>query len=260
MRIIDLKDVSFIRDGNAILRDFSWAIEKGEHWAMVGANGSGKTTVLRIAAGYSFPTDGEVRILGETLGETDMPCLRKMIGWVNSAFREWLPVSHSALEIVLSGIEASVGLYCDFEESQIEKAREALRSIGCLRLAERRYGTLSQGEQQRVLIARALINEPLLLILDEPCAGLDPVATERFLADIETLAKGENSPTVVFVTHKIEEIRGFMSRAILMKDGRALAAGPIGDVITTAKLSDAFGCNCVVFRENGQYSLSISID
>lgn len=257
MKILSVSNISFLRNGKSILSDINWTIKPGENWAMVGANGSGKTTLLSIIAGYNWFSDGYVEVLGERFGETSLHELRKKIGWVNSAFGTRLPAHHTALEIVCSGIDATIGFYRDFSKFEISKAKKSLKALGIPNLCERAYGTLSQGEQQRVLIARALINEPVLLILDEPCVGLDPVASEKFLDDLGCFAKSSFSPSIIFVTHRIDEIRPFLNRTVVMKEGRILAAGSTETVLTDEILSHAFNVNCSVSRNNSCYTMKI---
>jgi len=257
MNTIELKNITYQRDGKDILSGISWNIAPGENWAMVGPNGSGKTTLLSIVAGYNWPTEGLVQVLGRNFGETNLPELRKAIGWVSSAFRERLPERDIALDIVLSGIDASVGIYRDYAKKDVKRAQRALDHLGVSHLESRTYGTLSQGEQQRVLIARSLVNNPKLIILDEPCIGLDPQATESFLDDLSRLASRQNSPAIVFVTHRIEEIRPFVNRAIVLKKGKILAVGELKASLNSKVLSEAFDCRCVVSRRNSRYYLNI---
>ena len=258
MEILSVSNISFQRNGKSILSDINWTIKPGENWAIVGANGSGKTTLLSIIAGYNWFSDGCVSVLGECFGETSIHELRKKIGWVNSAFGTRLPAHHTALEIVCSGIDATIGFYRDFSESEISEAKKALNALGILNLAERTYGTLSQGEQQRVIIARALINKPVLLILDEPCVGLDPAATENFLDDLDCFVKSSFSPSIIFVTHRIDEIRPFMNRTIVMKEGRIIAAGATEAVLTDKTLGHAFNVNCTVLNHGCRYTMKIN--
>lgn len=254
--IVKLKNITFERGGRAILDDISWMIEQGQHWALLGANGSGKTTLLKIITGYEWPSSGSVEVLGRRYGDCNLPELRKHIGWVSTAIENKLPQEDSALEIVASGLEASVGLYREFAEHELKLAREMLAKVNAQNYAAQPFGTLSQGEQQRVLIARALINRPSLLILDEPCVGLDPAAKERFLADLSRLSNQPDAPTMVVVTHHIEEIDPWISWVMVLKNGEVLAAGRKSDTINTVTLSRAFGMDMLVKKEGLRYYIN----
>ena len=184
---VALKGVGFRRSGRAILADVDWTVLEREHWALLGANGSGKTTLLKIVTGYEWATTGTVEVLGHRFGHCNMPEVRKAIGWVSSAIEHRLPPRDSALGIVMSGLDSSLGLYRNFSDDEEQRSLATLDSLGIAQFAQRTYGSLSQGEQQRVVIARALVANPKLLILDEPCAGLDPAAREHFLEDLGEL-------------------------------------------------------------------------
>lgn len=237
----------------------NWTIEAGQHWALLGANGSGKTTLLKILCGYLWPTFGSVRVLGRQFGVCDVRQLRKLIGWVSSAMLQQLPGQDCAVEIVASGLEASIGLYRDFTSAEFDKAAQLLAHLGAGYIAGQRWDTLSQGEQQKTLIARALINEPKLLILDEPCLGLDPASRQRFLADLDAFAASPYSPTMVLVTHHIEEVRPWIQRVLLLKGGKVLAAGTPKTTLTSALISELFDCPCTVVKRHKRYDLNIEL-
>lgn len=259
MSVIRLSGVAYHRNGNRILSGIDWEIHQGQHWAMLGANGSGKTTLLKIITGYEWATEGEVEVLGCRLGACDVRTLRKSIGWVSSSLEHRLPTEDPALDVVISGIEAWLGVWRPFDADEFERAKSALALVGATSLEKKRYGNLSQGEQQRVLIARALVAEPALLILDEPCAGLDPAARARFLADIHRLATTRNAPTLVLVTHHVEEIGPWVNRVLVLKEGRALAKGAPQEVLTEPVLSEAFSAQCQIRRDRAGYSLTIGL-
>jgi iron complex transport system ATP-binding protein len=259
MAVIRLEDISYRRGDHEILSRLSWTIRRGQHWALLGANGAGKTTLLKIITGYEWVTEGTVEVLGEVFGQCNIPDLRKTIGWVSSALEHNLPARDTALAIVASGLEASIGLYRDFTPQEFERARETLALLGFAQGADQPYDVLSQGEKQRVLIARALVNRPSLLILDEPCAGLDPAAREAFLADLGRLSRSPSSPSLILVTHHIEEIGPWISHVLVIKAGRVLAAGPKADALTGAILGDAFGCPCVVETNASRYHLRMEM-
>ncbi len=259
MDAIRLENVGFRRGERLILSRVTWTVRAGEHWALLGANGSGKTTLLKIVTGYEWASEGSVHVLGEDFGQCSIPALRKRIGYASSALAGqmmgWLSGRDSALAIVMSGIEASIGLYREFTEAEVDRAMRALLKVGMDGIGDQHYGLLSQGEQQRVLIARALVNEPGLLVLDEPCAGLDPAARETFLEDLGQLARRADSPTVILVTHHIEEIGPWIEKVAVLKAGRVLAAGAKRDVLTTGTMGEAFGFGCEVVPDNGRYYL-----
>ena len=255
--IVDAQNVSVFRNGSPILRSVSWRIAAGEHWALLGANGSGKTTLLKIMAGYEWPSEGTISVLGNKYGHCDLREHRKQIGWVSAALEQKLPGRDTVLEIVLSGIDATLGVYRAFDEDEIVRARECLRLMNLNSFANRTFGTLSQGEQQRALIARALVRKPALLILDEPCAGLDPAAREGFLENLDALAAAPDAPALVLVTHHIEEIRPWVSRVLALREGAAVYRGPTGDALTNEVLGTVFERPCWVVRENGRYRLDM---
>ena len=255
--IIELSDISFWRGERLILDKIDWEILAGQNWALLGANGSGKTTLLKIITGYEWPSTGKVSVLGNEYGKCLLQDVRKTIGWVSSNISTRIPHHDTAIEIVVSGIEASMGLYREYSTEEFNKAKEALDMLSALRFANQQYQTLSQGEQQRVLIARALINKPKLLVLDEPCVGLDPAAKDVFLKDIETLVNHPESPGIILVTHHIDEIRQWITNVMVIKAGQKLASGKTSEVLNSENLSDAFGCKCKVVNDNGKYSLVV---
>lgn len=257
--LIQLEAVAFFRRSRSILSDISWRIESRQHWVLLGPNGSGKTTLLRILTGYEWPTLGVVRVLGEQFGQCDIPRLRRRIGWVSSAEQPLLSGWDRSIDIVASGLDAAMAVYRTIQPDEWRRAEESLASVGAAGIADQSFDTLSQGEQQRVLIARALINRPRLLILDEPCAGLDPAAREKFLADVTAMVHRRDAPTALLVTHHVEEILPWMSHVLLLDKGRIAAAGPVAEVLNSETLGRAFGCQCDLARNNGRYHLQISL-
>jgi iron complex transport system ATP-binding protein len=256
--ILSLQDVRFVRNHRNILDGISWTVKSGEHWAILGANGSGKTTLLKIVTGYEWATDGTLDVLGNRFGETDVRALRRHVGWVSASIEQRLPPNDKSLDIVLSGLDASLGLYRAFDDSEKDTALKALASVGGEHLARRRFGVMSQGEQQRALIARALVAKPALLLLDEPCAGLDPAARHHFLADIAALSATPQSPSLVLVTHHIEEIGSWVNQVLVLKQGTVLAQGAPAMTLTSAIMSEAFSARCTVQTERGVYRLDVS--
>ena len=204
-----------------ILRGVNWRVQRGQHWVILGANGSGKTSLLSALTGYLMPTAGEISLLGETYGRFDWRELRKSIGLVSSSIRQLMSEDEPALETVASGKYAMIDFWGRVTPAEKAQARRLLRQVECGYLADRPWRVLSQGERQRVLIGRALMARPRVLILDEPCAGLDPAAREHFLQFIQRLGGLRNSPALILVTHHVEEIMPVFSHVLLLKQGRA---------------------------------------
>jgi iron complex transport system ATP-binding protein len=256
--ILKVTGLRVVRGRTEILRGVDWRVRKGEHWVILGANGCGKTSLLRSITGYLSPSSGEVSLLGKTYGEADWRDLRLKIGIVASALQASIPQAEPALDTVVSGRYAQLDLWTRSTRADTVAARRLLRSVGALYLARREWAYLSQGERQRVLIARALMARPRLLILDEPCAGLDPVAREDFLRFLDVLARRRKGPSLVLVTHHAEEIMPSFSHALLMREGLVFASGPRHKVVTTRRLSGAFGARISVRAARGRYLANVS--
>jgi iron complex transport system ATP-binding protein len=256
--VLEVEDLRIERGVTALIHDISWRVNAGEHWVALGANGSGKTSLLRALTGYLMPTEGEIRLLEEVYGESDWRELRKKIGLVSSAVRELMSDSEPALDAVVTGKYAMVDHWGEVLEEDRKAGMRILRQIECAHLAERPWAYLSQGERQRVLIGRALMAKPKLLILDEPCAGLDPAAREHFLQFVEALGRKRNAPTLVLVTHHVEEIMPIFSHALILKNGGVLASGTKEEVLNSRVLSDAFASPVKLRRTGGRYSLAVT--
>ena len=257
--VLEVAGLSVTRSGTKILRAVSWRVEHGQHWAMLGANGSGKTSLLSALTGYLMPTDGEIFVLGERYGHADWRDLRRHIGLVSSSVRQMMAEDEPALESVVSGKYAMVDFWGQMSRADAIAARRLLRQVECAALAARPWRVLSQGERQRVLIARALMARPRLLILDEPCAGLDPAAREHFLQFLQRLGSGRNAPTLVLVTHHVEEIMPVFSHALVLRGGRVLAAGKKQVVLKTEILTAAFGAQVRLREIRGRYTLTVAV-
>ncbi len=238
--MISLQDVCVRRNKKDILKNIDWEIKKGEHWSILGLNGSGKTTLLNIINGYLFPTTGKVEVLGETFGKTYIPDLRKSIGLVSHSLQQQIKDFESVLSIVLSGKFASIGLYEAVEKKDVELAHHYLQLLNCPHLQDAQYGILSQGERQRVLIARALMANPKILIFDEPCNGLDIIAREELLHFIDKISTEPDCPTFIYVTHHVEEILPCFSHTLLLKDGHVFASGKSDELLTESNLSEFY--------------------
>lgn len=239
--VIELKGVSWIRNQKPILTDIDWTATKGQHWAVLGLNGSGKTTLLNMVNGYIWPTRGQVSVLEQAFGKTDIRELRKSIGWVSSSLQERMNGRQLAQNIVVSGKYASIGLYVEPTAEDFEKAFQLMEKLGCRKVVDRTYDTCSTGEKQKVLIARALMAEPKLLILDEPTNGLDFISREELLASINQFATQEDAPMIIFVTHHIEEILPVFTHTLLMQEGKVFDQGRREDILKAPQMSEFFG-------------------
>ncbi len=240
--VVSLQGVTVIKSGKRLLEDVSWQILPGERWVLFGANGSGKTTLMEVVSSYLFPARGSVQLLGERLGKADVRELRPRIGYVGAAPAALVRTTFPSVEVVLTGMHASFvdTRWHDYQPADWDRARECLRRMHAEHLAEREFGTMSEGEKKRVLIARSLMARPELLLLDEPAVGLDLGARERLVESLAALA-GDGDPTpVVLVTHHVEEIPPGFGHIIMLSGGRVVANGSISDVLTSDSLSTAF--------------------
>ncbi len=255
--ILDIRDLTIRRGTTFILDRLSWTVRPGEHWVILGPNGSGKTSLLSALTGYFTPTDGSIHLLGEEFGASDWRELRRGVGIVSSSLRQLMHDEDCALEIVAGGENAEVGHWGRIPAARRTAAMRALGRAEAKPIALRAWGVLSQGERQRVLIARALLCQPRLLILDEPCAGLDPVMREHFLGFVERLARSRRAPAIVLVTHHVEEITPAFTHVLLLDAGRAVAAGPLAATLTSANLTRTFSAELRLRRRAGRYSLTV---
>lgn len=238
--VIELKNVSWKRQNKLILNDINWSVPEGEHWVLLGLNGSGKTTLLKMINGYIWPTTGEICVLGKQFGKYPLGELRKIIGWVSTAMQEKLYGEEYTENIVLSGKFASPKLYDNPEQEDINRALSLMEEYGLSNFIRRPYASLSQGERQKVLIVRALMASPKLLILDEPCTGLDVFAREQLLETVEQLGKQKDGPTLIYVTHHIEEILPIFQKTLMLRRGEVYKTGNTEELITESQLSDFF--------------------
>ena len=255
--VIVLSGVAVVRDETALLDDITWTVRPGERWALLGPNGSGKTTLLRVIGAGLWPTRGTVEILGGRLGRVDMRELRTRITVVSASVARNLRPAQPALDVVLTGRHAALETWWH-EYTEADRARAAGlladAGLGGELVARRAFGLLSEGERQQVLLARALMGDPELILMDEPAAGLDLGARERLLDRLAALAGDPSVPPMVLVTHHLEEIPPGVTHAALLREGRLLAAGPIGEVLTDAGVSDTFGVSATVERRDGRWA------
>lgn len=255
--VVALAHVSVVREGTPILNDISWAVRPGERWALLGPNGSGKTTLLRVVGSALWPTRGTVEILGERLGRVDMRDLRTRIAVVSAALSRSLRPDIPALDVVLTGRHAALETWWhEYSADDRHQARSLLGDAGFGEegFAHRPFGLLSEGERQQVLLARALMGQPELILMDEPAAGLDLGARERLLARLAALADDPGVPPLVLVTHHVEEIPPGVTHAALLREARMVASGPIHEVLCSRTVSDAFGVEVVVEQRQGRWT------
>lgn len=225
MEILAFEEVQFIRQQTVLLEAINWRIIAGEDWAVLGLNGAGKSLMLNMISGSLWPSSGKLTVLGEVFGRTSIPDLTKRIGWVSQSLQERIHREEQAEMIVLSGKFASIGIYQEYSEMELEEAKQLLISLGAKKLIGKVYQVLSQGEKQIVLIARALMAEPELLILDEPCNGLDLFAREDLLERIKKMKQTEHAPSLLYVTHHTEEILPLLNHVLMIRDGKIFKQG-----------------------------------
>ncbi|RFU65237.1 ABC transporter ATP-binding protein [Peribacillus glennii] len=252
--VISIKNMGWKREGKTILNGVSWEVKRGEHWALLGLNGSGKTSILKMVTGYQWPTSGEVSILGNQFGKTNFPKLRRSIGWVSTSLDDKFQTRQyeTGLEVVLSGKFASVGLYEDITQKDLDKANQLLEQFNIAHLKTEVITAFSQGEKRKAMIARALMASPQLLILDEPCNGLDIKSKEQLLSTIEQMSAMPDGPTLLYVTHHVEEIIPSITHALLMNAGNVIAKGDKKAILTEPLLEKTFNVPLSMEWENGR--------
>ncbi|MDY0912180.1 ABC transporter ATP-binding protein [Rathayibacter festucae] len=253
--VVSFVDVSFVRNGKRILDHVDWTVSEEERWVILGSNGAGKTSILQIAAAQNYPSSGSAHLLEETLGRVDVFELRPRIGYASTAMARRLPAGETVLDVVMTAAYAVTGRWNEgYDEIDERRARRVLVEWKLDHLADRTFGTLSDGEQKRVQIARAIMTDPELLLLDEPAGSLDLGAREELVQLLGGFAQDPASPAIVMVTHHVEEIPAGFTHALLLRDGTVVAAGPLAEALTEATLADAFGLDITLTHENGRYS------
>jgi iron complex transport system ATP-binding protein len=249
--LVEMHGVTLQRSGVTILSDIHWRVRAGEAWVILGPNGCGKSTLLRALQGYEWPGEGRIAFEGRVFGDgAPIPAIRRQIGWVGGHLDRDLDGGMTCLDAVCCGAIAALAVHQQWDDRLREQARQLLADGGVAHLADRFYGLISSGERQRVMLARALIAQPVLLLLDEPCAGLDPGAREDFLQSLERVLDRPDHPTVVHVTHHVEEILAHISHALLMKEGRVMECGPVGSVLTAENLTRMYGRTAVLHGDH----------
>ncbi|MGO4612640.1 ABC transporter ATP-binding protein [Nocardia sp. 2YAB30] len=252
--LIDFTDVTIRRSGHTLVGPVTWQVELDERWVVLGPNGAGKTSLLRMAAAETHPTSGIAHLLGERIGKVDVGELRPRIGLSSAAVASRVPLDEKVSDLVVSAGYAVLGRWRErYDDVDTDRAIDMLESLGAEHLSDRTYGTLSEGERKRVLIARALMPDPELLLLDEPAAGLDLGGREELVERLGDLAADPDSPAIVLVTHHVEEIPPGFTHGLLLNEGEVVAQGLLGDVLTAANLSDAFRQSIALSRVGGRY-------
>lgn len=252
--MIDMEGVSVVREGKAILSPLDWQVELDERWIIIGPNGAGKTTLMRVASAQMFPSTGTVRLVGEQMGKVDLREIRTAIGMSSSALAQRIPNEERVADLVISAGYDVLGRWReDYEDMDEERAIEILESVGAIHLADRKWGTLSEGERKRTLIARALMTDPELLLLDEPGAGLDLGGREDLIQLLSELAADPDSPAIVMITHHVEEIPPGFTHAMLLDEGNIVAQGLLEDVMTSENLTRAYHQPIDVRHDDGRW-------
>ena len=252
--VLAFRGVGFRREGRAILADIDWTVRSGERWVVLGANGAGKTTMLRMAATYESPSEGTIDVLGHRIGTFDVRDLRTRMGFISQALVRQLPRRTKVLDLVAMGAEAKFIRMAEvWSDEMITQARAMIAAVGCSHREQDVMETLSAGEQQRVMIARGLMARPDLLLLDEPSAGLDVGGRELLVATLTNAAQADAVGAIVFVTHHMEEIPAGFTHALLLKDGRIFANGPLEEVVETQTLSACFSTPLIVERVRDRF-------
>ncbi|HEY4608353.1 MAG TPA: ABC transporter ATP-binding protein, partial [Ilumatobacteraceae bacterium] len=254
--VLRLDNVSFVRDERLILSPLTWKVVAGQRWVILGANGSGKTTLLRIAAMYEHPSTGDVRVLGERLGRTDVRVLRRRIGYMSPALAAQFRGDLSCLDIVMTAKFAALEPWWHrYDDADRERARSCLDRMDVAWLADRAFATTSSGEQQRVLLARTLMNDPSVLLLDEPSARLDLAGREHLVQALAELTTDPSAPPLILVTHHLDEVPPGMTHVLMLRDGVVIASGPLGRTLTAENLSECFGLTLTLdARGDGRFS------
>jgi iron complex transport system ATP-binding protein len=253
--VLALEGVTLTRDGNEILRGIDLHVDGADRWVVLGPNGAGKTTLIAIAGARSHPTSGVARVLGEVLGEADTQELRIRVGLSSAALADRIPPEERVRDVVMTAAHGITGRWREeYEEPDEERAAALLLAFGMADFAEREFWTLSEGERKRVQIARALMADPELLLLDEPAAGLDLGGREELLAALTELANDRRSPAIVLVTHHVEEIPVGFTHVLLLRGGEVVAAGPLAETLTSENLSRTYSMQVDLGEENGRYT------
>lgn len=255
--VLTVSEASVRRNGKEILRNLNWSVNEGERWVVFGPNGAGKTTLIQLISGYLHPTTGKIEILGETLGRVNLVELRPLVGLASAALDQKIPVNSRVLDVVRTAVYGQTATWREeYEAADDRRAMQMLEMLGVAHLAQRKYASLSSGEMKRVGIARALMPNPEVLILDEPASGLDLGGREQLLSTLTTLANDPDAPVIVLVTHHVEEIPVGFTHGLILKAGQEYAKGSLSDVFTSEKISGLFDLPIEIKHENGRFTAS----
>ena len=247
--------VTVVREGATLLGGIDWTVCEGERWVLLGPNGAGKTTLLAVAAAVLYPSSGTVDLLGERFGQADLGELRTRVGLSSSSLNDRVPPHERAVDVVITAAHGVLGRWREsYDEGDLRRATDLLGRVGMRSFVDRRYGSMSEGERKRVLLARALMTDPELLLLDEPGAGLDLGGREDLVSRLTDLARYRHAPAQVLVTHHVEEIPPGYTHALLLRGGEVVAAGAADDVLTAGNLSDTFGLPLELSRTEGRFA------
>lgn len=255
--LLRVQNACFIRGGRRILQDVSWEVRPGENWCVLGPNGCGKTSLINLITGYEPATDGDIQIGEDTFGNSDWREVRKRVGLVTNTLTTYIEAGEPVLHVIASGRDAKLNLWQPPPPAWRKQAASLLEAVGGEHLRKSLWGTLSQGERQKVLICRALMARFEILILDEPCAGLDPVARENFLSWMEGISTWEDAPSLVLVTHHVEEILPCFGHVLMLRAGRVHASGTKEKVLTSHNLGEIYGAKVRLKRQKERYSLAV---
>jgi iron complex transport system ATP-binding protein len=259
--VLQFSDVTLTRSGTTILDEVSWTLDSAERWVVLGPNGAGKTSLLQLAAALMHPTRGSVTVLDATLGRADLFEVRPRIGFASTAMAKRIPPSEAVLDVVLTAAYSVTGRWNEqYEDIDVRRANRVLAEWRLDHLTDRRFGDLSDGEQKRVQIARAVMTDPELLLLDEPAASLDLGAREELLQLLGGYASAPSAPGMVMVTHHVEEIPVGFTHALLLKQGRVVAAGTIEDTITSERISETFGLPVQISERDGRFAARAAVE
>ena len=257
--VVGLRGIELLREERLVLKDIELSIRRGQHWVLLGPNGSGKSSLLGMLQGLLWPQEGEIRVLGNLFGASDLSELRRVIGWVGNEIEPEFPAWQTVEEIAWSGGVGTIGLRFDKPSAgDRAHARKLLRAAGIGHLAKRRFAFLSQGQRRMATIVRALMVKPGLLILDEPAAGLDPVAREGFLERLGELMAAPTGPAILYVTHHVEEIIPRFTHVLLLKQGRVVEHGRVEDCLTAKNLGKVFGRSVVLGKNGDRFTLRLA--